>query len=78
MSREAAPSREAGSALAVMPGDAEPSDAFLEAMVREESWLQTVRATRNVQNTTFVDPSGVAYRGSQGIEILLGLENHGL
>ena len=42
-SREAASSREAGSALVVASGDAEPSDAFLEAMVREESWLQTVR-----------------------------------
>ena len=28
--------------------------------------------------TSFADPSRVGYRGSQGIEILPGLENHGL
>ena len=42
-SREATPSREAGSMLVVVPGDVEPSDAFLEAMAREESWSQMVR-----------------------------------
>ena len=30
------------------------------------------------ENTTFADPNKVVYRGSQGIEILPGLENHGL
>ena len=30
------------------------------------------------ENTSFADPSSVVYRGSQGIEILPGLENHGL
>ena len=30
------------------------------------------------ENTSFVDPARVVYRGSQGIEILPGLENHGL
>ena len=27
---------------------------------------------------SFADPARVVYRGSQGIEILPGLENHGL
>ena len=30
------------------------------------------------ENTSFVDASRFVYRGSQGIEILPGLENHGL
>ena len=30
------------------------------------------------KNTSFADPYGVVYRGSQGIKILLELENHGL
>ena len=30
------------------------------------------------KNTSFADPSRVVYRGLQGIEILPGLENHGL
>ena len=30
------------------------------------------------ENTTFADPSRVEYPGSQGIEILPRLENHGL
>ena len=30
------------------------------------------------ENTSFTDPSRVVYRVSLGIEILLGLENHGL
>ena len=30
------------------------------------------------ENTSFDDPSRVVYGGSQGIEILPGLENHGL
>ena len=30
------------------------------------------------ENTTFTDPSRVVYLGSQGIEILPGLENYGL
>ena len=30
------------------------------------------------ENTNFADLSRVVYRGSQGIEILPGLENHGL
>ena len=30
------------------------------------------------ENTSFADLSRVVYRGSQGIEILPGLENHGL
>ena len=29
------------------------------------------------ENTSFADPSRVVYWGSQGIEILPGLENHG-
>ena len=28
------------------------------------------------EHTTFADPNRVVYRGSQGIEILPGLENH--
>ena len=31
-----------------------------------------------VEITSFADPARVVYRGSQGIEILPGLENHGL
>ena len=30
------------------------------------------------ENTSFADPSRVMYRVLQGIEILPGLENHGL
>ena len=42
-SREAAPTGEVESTLVVFPGCSEPPNAFLEAMVREESWLQMVR-----------------------------------
>ena len=31
-----------------------------------------------VEITSFADPARVVYRGAQGIEILPGLENHGL
>ena len=30
------------------------------------------------ENSSFADPARVVYPGSQGIEILPGLENHGL
>ena len=43
MNHSDAPSGEVESALALTPGDAGPSNDLLEAMAREESWLQVVR-----------------------------------